>query len=242
MNKTLLTKANSEEEHTVAASFVSLITKSAYADDKLALLSTILSDDNNEFTLALNKKLGSDKTPEITELKELREQALKAFFKTVYGWTYRLDKDLSDDAKKIYEVIERHGITMYNLPHKEQTSKVYSMFKDLSTQDKVAALGTTGTAPFLEDIKTIQTNLSNTVDERTITEAEKEELALVTEIRKTVRIDMENILKYLDSIVDLPGDDNIKNLHTEIFDVIAEANSMIRARITRKDNGSEDEI
>ncbi len=241
MNITLLTKANSGEENAVAANIISLISKSSYTDEKLSLLITKMITNNHEFTLALNKKIGSDITSVIDALKALRVKTLKAFIKAVYAWTYRLDDELSGQAKKIYEVIKRHGRTMYNLPSMELTSKLKSMYKDLTTSDKLSALSTTGTDVFLTDVKTVDTKLLNTIDERTIDEAEKEELALVTKIRKTVRRDMDKILHYLDSISDIVEGEAFKNLHNEIFDVITEANSKIKARITRKDNSLEEE-
>ena len=96
----LLTKANSRELNGVATSINSIIVKSGTTDASLLKLNTSLKTVNDKLTLALDRKLGSDKTEHIWDLETLRDNSLKSFFSTVQGCTSRQVKEIAEIMRR----------------------------------------------------------------------------------------------------------------------------------------------
>lgn len=231
----LLSRANSRELNGVATSFNSVITKAAPTDAPLLKLNTTLKTDNNNLTDTMTRKLGSDLTDHVWQLEGLRDNGLKSFFLTIEGCTFRLTKAIADAGSLILGVIKRHGRTMYNLAHAEQTSAMEAMFQELSSPAMVSALQTTSTTVIIEETKKAHQDFLDSLDERTEKKATKEDKILMVNVRKPVKNDLEKIMNYLNSVT--PSEDSkLNTIYASLNEIITQANSNIRARITRAEN------
>ena len=235
----LSSKANTVELNGVAATFTSVIVKSATTDASLLKLNGALKTNNEKLTLAIDKKLGSDKTDIIWELEGQRDDGLKSFFISVEGCTYRLNKSVRDAGNLLYEVIKRHGRSMYKLPYVQQTAKMDSLFKDLSQPAMVAALQTTLTTDAVEETKNANQDFLDAVNDRTNDSATKEEISLIAAARNPVKTGMEKIMNYLNSVIPDEDRPELEIIFASLTQVITDANSVIKARITRKEKEKE---
>ena len=103
--------------------------------------------------LIVNHKTGSEITPQVQILESVRDRGLKAFFKVVLSLCFRLNDEVANAAKRLSEVIKRHGLTMYNLPQDQQTSAMASLFKELEQSELVKAIEVTNTKILLDEAK-----------------------------------------------------------------------------------------
>lgn len=173
-------------------------------------------------------------------LETLRDNGLKAFFKTVYGACFRLNEEIEEAAKKLKKVIKRHGSTLYNLPQDIQTSRAASLFEELKEEDLVAAIALTNTTEILEEAKQANQNYLNELNNRSSDNAEKEVQKLVGENVKKVRVNFEKIMNYLDPVVTVGEDQVLSKLFNELESIIEGANTTIKARVSRKSNNKEE--
>ncbi len=240
MDTYLLSKANSDEVNGIGLTVVTVAENSPYKEVPFTNLTANLKNDIGDLTVALNQKRYNEKTAIICDFEDKRDSALKSFFKTINAATFRLNKDIAEQAMKIQEVIKRHGSRMYDLPDIEQTSKMTSLFSDLSTAEMVAAIETTNTTDILQESKDANTNYLQSLGDRSHNDALKIEVALVTKSKKKVRNSMKDLINYLNSIVKAIESEDLKTLHIEIQDIISTANAKIRARESRKNNDSEE--
>ncbi len=237
MNEHLLSRANSSEVSGVASRFNDVIEQAGIDNELLTQLNNKLAESNKQLTASLNRKLNNDDTPRVWELETLRDRGLKAFFNTVKGGTFRLNDEFSTHAEKIYEVIKRHGLGMYRLPHVEQTATMNSMFDELSKAEFVTALQTTNTQVLLDEIKEANENFLTALNERSEDTAAREEIILLVVARTEVREGLEQTQNYVSTISEVINSPEIKTLKKELAEIISKANSNIKARIKRGDNG-----
>lgn len=236
MSLNISSRANSNELNGVAGNVISLIRKSAVNDATLGVLTTRLESDNQNLTKSLNKKTGSDLTDDLWHLESERDRGLKCFFYTLYGTTFHSDAQISDAAIRLYDVIKRHGRSMYNLPMSEQSSKMDSLFDELSRENLVAALTTTNTTVLLEDAKSLDQQFRDMLAARSQEESEVEETIHIREARKLIRADIDKIISYLETMSVVSEDEGIEKLYEELTGIIADANAIIKSRITRRAN------
>jgi len=239
MIEQLFSRANSTEVSGIASRFNDVVEQATFDNELLNQLNVKLNESNRQLTASLNRKLGNENTPRVWELETLRDRGLKAFFNTVKGGTFRLDNEFANHAEKIYEIIKRHGLSMYRLPHLEQTATMNSMFDELSKPEAVAALQATNTQILLDEIKTANENFLSALNERSEDTAAREEIILSVVARTEVREGLEQIINYVNTISDVISSPEIKTLQKELAEIISKANSNIKARIGRGDNGAE---
>lgn len=239
MTEQLFSRANSNEVSGVASLFNDVIEQATIDNELLNQLNSKLKESNRQLTASLNRKLGNDDTPRVWELETLRDRGLKAFFNTVKGATFRLNNEFANHAEKIYEVIKRHGLDMYRLPHLEQTATMNSMFDELGMPEFVAALQATNTQILLDEIKTANENFLSALNERSEDTAAREEIILLVVARTEVKEGLEQTINYVNTVSDVINGPEIKTLQKELTEIISKANSNIKARISRGENSEE---
>jgi hypothetical protein len=232
----LSSQANTSELNGIASNFNSIISKSETKDAALLKLNTSLKTSNADLTQAIDKKLGSDKTDHIWELEGLRDDSLRAFFITIHGCSLRQNAAVKEAGLLIREVINRHGRTMYQLPHLEQTSKMDALFTELALPAMTAALQTTQTAVIVDETKKANQDFLDAVNERTNADVTKEEIALVAAARKPVKTGLEKIMNYLSSVIPQEEAPELEIIYNSLSKIITEANSVIKTRLTLKEN------
>jgi hypothetical protein len=199
-----------------------------------------LEKSNNNLTEAINKKSGSETTPKVQLLESLRDRGLKSLFKTIGGACFRLNEEVAAAANKLFEVIKRHGITMYDFPQDQQTSAMASLFKTFEQPDMVAAINLTGTNEELAEVKQANMDYLAELSKRNNETAMKEESKLVGKYVKEVRVNLEKLMNYLDAYLAATENPTLKTLDAELIDIIDKANAVIKARGTRKSNGEKE--
>lgn len=237
MTEHLLSRANSTEVSGVASRFNDVVEQSGVDNELLNQLNGKLKESNHQLTASLNRKLSNDDTPRVWELETLRDRGLKAFFNTVKGGTFRLNDEFSTNAEKIYEVIKRHGLAMYRLPHLEQTATMNSMFDELSKPEFIGALEATNTQVLLDEIKAANQNFLTALNERSEDTAAREEIILLVVARTEVREGLEQTQNYVNTLSELMDGSEIKTLKKELAEIISKANANIKARISRGGDG-----
>jgi len=237
MTEHLFSRANSNEVSGVATLFNEAIEQAKIENELLSQLNAKLKESNQQLSTSLNRKLGNEDTPRVWELETLRDRGLKAFFNIVKGSTFRLNDEFANHAEKIYEVIKRHGLAMYRLPHVEQTATMNSMFDELSHADLTKALKATNTKVLLDEIKTANENFLAALNERNEDEAAREEIILLVVARTEVKEGLDQTLNYVDTISEVINHPDIKKLEKTLSEIISKANSNIKSRLSRAENG-----
>lgn len=231
---------NSTEINGIATRAINSITNSGTTDVVVIGTKDKIENDNNNLTLAMNKKQGSEATPFVQLLEAKRDKGLKSIFKTVDGACYRLVDDVEAAGKMLKEVIKRHGSTMYDLPQDEQTAVMSSFFKELETPAMVAALELAGVTTHVAETKAVNQLYLAEVGKRSSSSAKLEEPQLVGENAKKVKVNLNKLMNYLDSYLEAKEDATLRTLYTELCEIIDQANAIIKSRITRKKSGEKE--
>lgn len=234
MSTNLLSNATSGEVNGVATNVLNGISSSALEDANLKVLTSKLEAHNKELTKALNKKASSDLTDDVWHYEDLRDRGLKCLFYSIYGATFHSNVEISDSAVVLYDVIERHGKTIYNLPMNEQSSKMASLFNELSGTKMQEALTRTNTSSLLENVIAVNQQFHDTMAQRLQEETAKEKIMLVTDAKKLVRSDIDNISTYMDTLSTISDSKEFKGLNQQITDIMIAANSSIKMRKTMR--------
>ena len=128
---------------------------------------------------------------------------------------------------------------MYNLPQDIQTSRMASLFEELEEKDFVEAITLTNTAELLIEVKQANENyLKELTNRSTESELDKEQKR-VGENVKEVKVNLEKIMNYLDSVTSISQDKTLQKLLNDLEGIIEELNAKIKGRRSRKDNKEE---
>ncbi|MDF1551338.1 MAG: DUF6261 family protein, partial [Bacteroidales bacterium] len=187
------------------------------------------------------RKKKSDDTEIVDSLEESRDNTFKSFTFTVRGFKLRADKDLSARGHQIFEIIKRHGISLYNLPNNEQTAKTKSLVDELKKPANMAAMEGTILLDLFYDVESSNQKYVDAVTKRAKNDADAEETALVVAARKKTRLALEHLINYLNSVSFIYDSAELKNLCKSIASVIDKTNANIHGRINKANNSEETE-
>ena len=240
MNKLLLSRANTRELNDVVTIVVDAVDKSAYKDDKLTKLNVKLKKEGDDLTVAQNRKRKNDLTDVVEGLKKEREHGFKAFSFTTKGLTFRKDETLSTNSNLIYEVIKRHGLSLYNLPNMEQNAQMKSLRTELNKPEYKAAMDITGLTVVFDEMNLLDQKYQEGVANRTDSEQKMAEEVTenVAEASKKTKATLDALVGYLNSCVAVDESVELKKIYEKIEMTIDKANINIHSRINRGKNGS----
>ncbi len=243
MVKLLSSRANTNEVSGATSTVVDVVEKSAYKDETLTGLNVKLKKEGEDLTTAQNRKRKNDLTDQVDALEDGRDYGFKALSFTTKGLTFRFDETLATNAKLIYEVIKRPGLSLYNLPNLEQTAQMKSLNEELNRSKYKEALEITKlqvvfdemnmlNGKYLAGVTNITESVSKIIDEDT---------KKVAEARKNVKDTLGAMIGYLNGIIVINESVELKQLCDSFSVIIDKANSVINARVKRSKNGKEDD-
>ncbi len=235
----LLSKAKTEEVHGTGNVVDETTKNSGYKDEKFDGLKNDLSANLNNLSIAQNAKKKLEETATVSENDGSRDDAGKAFKYQCISLKYRTDETSREVGEKIYEIIERHGTTFYDLPYNEQTAATLSLTAELQTPKNLSLMGGTELPGLLDVVvSTNQTFIVSQTDQAR--EKIGQEISIkVAEAKKATRNSLQNIVDYLNAISKIETSDEFVQLSSEIKNHIDKANAVIRGRKSREDNKEE---
>ena len=235
----LLSNAKTEEVHGAGSVVDETIKKSTYKDDKFNGLAEDLRNNLNNLSSAQKAKRKLDETATVSINDGSRDYAAKAFKYECISLKYRADEPTREIGEKIYEIIERHGSTFYDLPYNEQTAVTLSLTAELQNPKNLSLMEGTQLPGLLDlVISTNQTFIESQTDQTR--EKIGHEIAIkVAESKKATRNSLQSIVDYLNAISKIETSDKFVQLSSEIKGHINKANTVIRARKSRGENKEE---
>ncbi len=237
----LLSRAKTDEVVGTSTIVVDVIKKSAYTDQKLSDLNGDLEKNVNKLSLAQNRKRKSDETITVWDNEEARDNDFKAFKFECLSLKYRPDEKLAKKGLKIYEIIERHGTTLYSLPHKEQTAKMKSLFEELNLPSNEETMKGTELPELFNSMIASNQKFLDSLQSRSKSDSEKVEIDNVIETKKPTKLALDQLVNYLNAIIGIDQSAELKNLCSEIKQHIDKTNTVIRSRNSRGNNDAESE-
>lgn len=235
----LLSKAKTEEVHGAGNVVDETIKKSTYKDDKLNGLEENLSTNLGNLSNAQNAKRKLDETGTVSGNDDLRDNAAKAFKFECISLKYRADETSREIGEKIYEIIERHGATFYDLPYNEQTAITLSLTAELQNPKNLSLMQGTQLPGLLDVVVSTNQTFINSQTDQAKEKIEQEVTINVAEAKKATRNSLQSIVDYLNAISKIETSTEFVQLCSEIKNHIDKANTVIRARKSRVDNKEE---
>lgn len=235
----LLSKAKTEEVHGAGNVVDETIKKSTYKDDKLNGLEENLSTNLGNLSNAQNAKRKLDETGTVSGNDDLRDNAAKAFKFECISLKYRADEASREIGEKIYEIIERHGATFYDLPYNEQTAITLSLTAELQNPKNLSLMQGTQLPGLLDVVISTNQTFINSQTDQAKEKIEQEVTIKVAEAKKATRNSLQSIVDYLNAISKIETSSEFVQLCSEIKNHIDKANTVIRARKSRVDNKEE---
>lgn len=188
----------------------------------------------------LNKSLSRDKksgyTIRLLELDVVRDDAFIRFRDYVKSFLRDPDTSKREAAKKITDIIKRHGYSLFKLPYLQQSdtmSRLIAELKEPVNLEAVTKLDGTGHLQSM-DAAAIE---FETVRKEKVDEETKQEYLRVHQVFRDLSNDLKDLIKSLDLAKKAnykPEEltDIISSIEKEVLDATANA----RARETRKEN------
>ena len=189
-----------------------------------------------KLAVAQDRKRKNDETDIVWDNEDGRDNGFKAFKFLCLSLKYRSDETLAQKGRTIYEIIERHGTTLYSLPHKDQTAKMKSLFEELNRPENISTMEGTELPELVNAMVTSNRTFLDSLESRSKNESEKEETDKVTETKKPTKTALDRLVGYLNSIIDVEQSAEFKSLCLEIKDHIDKTNTIIRSRNNRNNN------
>ncbi|MDF1547005.1 MAG: DUF6261 family protein [Bacteroidales bacterium] len=235
-------RANTNELSGASSMIADHAKNSAYPDEKLSKFGGKLESGNTELIKAQKRKRKNDETDAVRDLENKRDDSFKAFSYGTKSATLRADKTIAVDASLIYEVIKRHGVTLYNLADMEQTAVTNSLISELDKPAYQTALKNAGLDASYAEMKERHQTYVLADENKTKSAAEKEVNELVAVAYKKTKTALSHLINYINAINYIEESAELKTLSNSIATVTDKTNAKIRARLNRgKSNGESEE-
>jgi len=192
-------------------------------------------------TIAQNRKKKSDDSDEVKLLKIAREKSYGSLLFTVKGLALKSDKNISDGASIIKEIMNRHGKGFNNMPYNDQTANAQSMISELDQPKNKAILSVNSLTLSYDELKLSHKAFLDGVSKRTITDASIKEVEDTNIAKKKTRESLDYIVNYLNLTASIEKTDALNELINSLSGIIDKANTSIKTRINRSHgNGAND--
>lgn len=219
----------------IAAHIISIIKQYLSQYEFLLAIILIIGNSLEKFKQSMSAIRINKLIKENTRLDKIRDNAFITFRNMVIAFV----KTNIPVEKKAYDVlwpvIDRLGTTLYNDGYLEQSSKLETLFQEMSKPDKVEAMEVLKITNRLDDLKIAEENFKKSYNERieletstdypTIRDARKELMPLVNDLLSTLRL--------LAMIQPAGSDLKWVDLINEQIDMVM---TQVAARKTRKEN------
>ncbi|MCP4178684.1 MAG: hypothetical protein GY756_13045 [bacterium] len=194
----------------------------------------------NDFIKALNKTNKSEHTKILKSLDKIRDDAFRALRDAIYACTWRLNESYRMHAKKLYEIIRLHGLTLYKENYQVQSAKSNSLIKDFDTPECQASLAALQLAEWYEEMKQSHGEFETAFYNKAY-EKNREEFVALLEVRNNLTKNITELLNRIDS--DAKYSDEAANyidLVNTINNIVTETSTLSKSRRTRKENTEEE--
>ena len=227
----LLSKANSDEVIGTVTVAKDVVEKSDYQKEDLTSFKKKLEEEVVKLTAAKNRKQKSDETAVVDSLEESRDNAYKAFTFTLRAMKLRPDETLANSALTIFEIVKRHGLTLYSLANNEQTSKTNSLIDELSKPKNMAAMVGSIILGVYTEMKEAHLTYLNGVANKEKVDSENEDTERVVKTKKATRLVFDQMINHLNSLSIIDESAELATLCKSISSIIDKANTNIHRRM-----------
>lgn len=227
----LISSITNKELNDHSSKVVKIVQSKNIKDAKLTGFTERLSANNKELKVALNKERKSVFTPLLRAVDGKRDHWFRCLVGHVHADLIRPVVDISEAAKRIYQIIENHGLQLYAGSYEEESAQLESLFVDLDKAPQQKDLGKLGAVDVYEGLKQAQDDFNETYVERINSVSENERIIAASYIQKTVKHDLELVIRYIDVMVSAE-EASFEKLALAIDELTEKMNQKIRTRST----------
>lgn len=174
---------------------------------------------NDQLTASLNTSLKSFLTQTLKEKDENRDDGFLAFRDYIYSCVKRLNPTYRAAAEVLSPILEQHGLSLYKDAYLIETSKLNSLFIDLSTAEAQSALTVIGAVEILEELKTAQADFESVYKQRQAMQTQADFVPL-GEIKPSLTANLTTLLNNINTMSRF-GD------KTEVYTALSEKLALI---------------
>ena len=225
---------SSTELNTFATRLV-VVSNEALADNPYVVtLGTLIAKSNADLSDTLGKTSGSEYTSKLLVYDQDRDHAFIGFRDYVSSFTHDKNEVKKVAAIALASIIENIGNRIYSLGYAVESSKMNSLISNLRTPQAQQDIDTIGAGEWFEQLTTSQEAFENL--HKTKVEADSEINYLrIKDSRVIISRYIQSLLIYIGTNSDLDGE-KYAPVKGKINELITEAVTIARSRITRNDN------
>lgn len=227
----LISSITNKELNDHSSKVVKIVQSNNIEDAKLTGFTETLSGNNKELKVSLNKERKSVFTPLLRAVDGKRDHWFRCLVGHVHADLIRPVVEISEAAKRIYQIIKNHGLQLYAGSYEEESAQLESLFVDLDKTPQQEDLGKLGKVDVYEGLKQAQNNFNETYVERINSVSEREQIIAASYIQKTVKHDLELVIRYIDVMVSAE-EVSFEKLARAIDELTEKMNQKIRTRST----------
>ncbi len=210
---------------------IKIITKENIDDLHLSSLTKTLSTKNAKLTLALNQERKNKYTRLLNKLDKGRDNRFRCLKGHTEADTFNESAAIAEAARRLYQIFENHGLTLYSESYAKESALLESLFVDLDETDMQADLLTLGLVETYEALIKAQNTFSDAYVERSADEAKKVEIIPAYRMQKIVKLGLKFVTDYTNIMVD-EGNTPFEQLAKGIDDLTDKTNKKIRTQST----------
>lgn len=221
-----------EEVHTFTFRILTIASSLIHQDEFLASIYPLLQRENDNLSMALGQVRGSKFTSLLAERDSLRDRLFMGFRYYITAFTFHPDEKIANAAQFLENLVEKRGVTLYNLGYTEETSQLNGLLNDLKSPDAQAALVLIQDNYWVTTLTNAQQEFEALYQEKVETEA-IQDLPKLTTSKNNVAHYLSRLLQYIDTNREL-NPEKYQSVADKIDEVITDVMTIARARKTKQ--------
>ncbi len=176
-------------------------------------------------------------TQKIIEADNVRDNVLSGMGYIIKGMTYFPDKNLSDMAEQVKNIMAKYGKGVQRLTQREESAVIENILQDLQTEPIASMLPQLGLSQWVAKLQETNTNFDNLYLARS-----EKEAAFISGLSRKQRDEMqqqfEHLCKAIEAYAFIEGEEAYKPIADRINVEVAKIKQLAKTRKFNKDEDS----
>lgn len=171
-----------------------------------------------------------------------RDDTWYCFYHAVISGTYSKNEELRKASELLLPLVKNPKMRIYNMGYQKESACLKNFFNKIDSKaEYTTALNTIGITELYQNIKKAQ-NAFEVIDMNKIDDESEKPKSESEEACKNIRAAIEDLDKFIEVANQLTPNGDYDKINAEINEVIAENNTLVITRTTRRKNAKEEEV
>ncbi len=230
---------NSSELYAIASRIVEAYKQSNGVDAYLLKLCTYILEANSDLRKGLGRTFNQEFTSVLLVADDKRDGAFLGLRDYIHACCNSGDDAKDEAAKKLSDLLSAVGNTINRMAYAAETTKMDVLFERLSSPAAQESLGIIKATDWLERLKARQADFEKVYQSKIESDAGID-FPLIKKSRQSITMNLRGLLIHIETGC-LHDSAQFGAIEEKINEIITDAVSLVRSRLTRKENAEKKE-